>query len=39
MLRMKVLIHRVIFDMSEYFIVNADKTKPWYKGKIIMLLR
>jgi C-terminal processing protease CtpA/Prc len=27
----------VIFNMSEYFIVNADKTKPWYKGKIIML--
>jgi C-terminal processing protease CtpA/Prc len=27
----------VIFKMSEYFIVNADKTKAWYKGKIIML--
>ena len=27
----------LIFNMSEYFIVNADKTKPWYKGKIIML--
>jgi C-terminal processing protease CtpA/Prc len=27
----------VIFKMSEYFIVNADKTKPWYKGNIIML--
>jgi C-terminal processing protease CtpA/Prc len=27
----------VTFKMSEYFIVNADKTKPWYKGKIIML--
>jgi C-terminal processing protease CtpA/Prc len=27
----------VIFKMSEYFIVSADKTKPWYKGNIIML--
>src|SRR6185436_17478173 len=23
--------------MSEYFIVNADKAKPWYKGNIIIL--
>ena len=27
----------VTFKMSEYFIVNADKTKPRYNGKIIML--
>ena len=27
----------VIFKMSEYFIVNADKTKPYYKGDIVML--
>ena len=23
--------------MSEYFIVNADKAKPWYEGNIIIL--
>jgi len=27
----------LIFKVSEYFIVNADKTKPSYKGEIIML--
>jgi len=27
----------LIFKTSEYFIVNADKTRPWYKGKIIIL--
>jgi C-terminal processing protease CtpA/Prc len=27
----------LIFKMSEYFIVNADKTRPWYKGNIVML--
>ena len=27
----------LISKMSEYFIVNADRTKPWYKGKVIML--
>jgi len=27
----------VIFKLSEYFIVNAGKTKSWYKGNIIML--
>lgn len=27
----------MITKTSDYFIVNADKTKPYYKGKIIML--
>ncbi|HEV8282962.1 MAG TPA: S41 family peptidase [Chitinophagaceae bacterium] len=33
----KSIYEPLISKNSDYFIVNADKTKPYYKGKIIIL--